>query len=433
MTVVRYRGDAAQVAQVDTVQITGMDGTPALTTYTLTVGERTVEVVGDTDEETTAVALAAAWNAATVAEFTGVTANAFSGTTPVDTITLTADVAGIPFTVVSSVSGGSGTIGAVTSVTASAGRYHADTASNWDPTGLPGDGDDVVFDNLAVSCLFGLDTSAWPGGPPLWASVTIKGSYTGYIGLPEFSASGDYEYRDDFLIFSLAASDSAYVAIGEGDGSGSGRLKLSLANRTNDARIDVYLTGSRADPDVPALLIGTGTNSSTTTLNVSKGDVGVGVLFGGSAVIDVLNVGFVSTQATDAAVEIGDNVTLTTINQTGGTIDTLSSFTTATLAAGTLTVSGAATATTINVRGGTCYYNSNGTLGTVNVTNGAVLDFRRDQRDVTVTNMNLYEGATVYDTGQRVTLTNGFDTIQCGLADLTLDFGDHLTWTPSSI
>jgi hypothetical protein len=93
-----WLGTATAVAQVDTVQITAYDVT---TTYTLTVGGVDVETLGVTDATGTATALAAAWNTSTHAYFTGVTA---SSTT--DTVTLTADVAGVEFTAASSVTGG---------------------------------------------------------------------------------------------------------------------------------------------------------------------------------------------------------------------------------------------------------------------------------------------------------------------------------------
>jgi len=97
------------VTQVDTVQITSFD---AATTYTLTIGAATVNAVGVTDEEATAAALAEAWNASISKAFTVVTASSAG-----DTVTLTADEAGHPFTTTSSVTGGAGTIGAVTNQT----------------------------------------------------------------------------------------------------------------------------------------------------------------------------------------------------------------------------------------------------------------------------------------------------------------------------
>ena len=57
-----WLGIATEVAQIDTVQINGYD---AATTYKLTVGGFVISVLGDTDVNGTAAALAAAWNAST--------------------------------------------------------------------------------------------------------------------------------------------------------------------------------------------------------------------------------------------------------------------------------------------------------------------------------------------------------------------------------
>ena len=88
-------GGAVAVAQVVTVALTAYDGA---TTYKLTVGGVVVSAVGTGGTTTTAAAaLAAAWNASTHSYFTGITANNNSSAT----VTLTADTAGVPFTVAS--------------------------------------------------------------------------------------------------------------------------------------------------------------------------------------------------------------------------------------------------------------------------------------------------------------------------------------------
>jgi hypothetical protein len=123
-----WKGKAPAVAQVSTVQVTGYD---ASTSYRLTVGGIVIAVNGTTDANGTAAALAAAWNASTHPYCTGVTASSNTST-----VTLTADTAGVPFVVTSSVSGGTGTIGSVTLGTASAGPNDFTTAANWE-NGVP--------------------------------------------------------------------------------------------------------------------------------------------------------------------------------------------------------------------------------------------------------------------------------------------------------
>ncbi|GAG42882.1 unnamed protein product, partial [marine sediment metagenome] len=102
-----YEGGAVAVAQVDTCQVTGYD---VDTTYTLTVGDQTVSAIAEGSVDATAQELAALWNASTHPYFATITAEDAA-----DIVTLTADTAGVEFVCTSSVAGGAGTIGAVTS------------------------------------------------------------------------------------------------------------------------------------------------------------------------------------------------------------------------------------------------------------------------------------------------------------------------------
>ena len=149
MATTYWLGTATAVAQVDTVQITADD---AATTYILTVGGKTITTAGSgTGVNDTATALKDAWNASTVAYFTGVTA-----TSSTDTVTLTADTAGVPFTAASSVTGGTGTIGSVTSSTANAGPNAWDTAENWSGGSVPTGSDDVIIADTSTNICWGL-------------------------------------------------------------------------------------------------------------------------------------------------------------------------------------------------------------------------------------------------------------------------------------
>src|SRR5437870_1231320 len=105
----RFTGGASAIAQVSTVTITADDVT---TTYKLTINGKVISTLGTGVSTTaTAAALAAAWAASTAGEALEVVA-----TSSVAVVTLTGKSDGTPFTVTSSVSGGAGTIGAVTAV-----------------------------------------------------------------------------------------------------------------------------------------------------------------------------------------------------------------------------------------------------------------------------------------------------------------------------
>ena len=89
-----------------------------------------------------------------IGEFAGITATYASST-----LTLTADVSGVPFTVTQSqTSGTGGTLGAPTTTVAPRGPNEM-AAVNLSGGTLTGTGNTLVFQNSSVSCLYGLDQS----------------------------------------------------------------------------------------------------------------------------------------------------------------------------------------------------------------------------------------------------------------------------------
>jgi hypothetical protein len=406
MGTVRWQGDAAAVAQVSTVQVTAYD---AATTYILTINGKTISVAGTTDEDGTATALAAAWNASDEGEALEVTASANT-----DTVTLTGDAAGKPFTVSSSVSGGTGTIGSVTAGTTATGPNHWDDADNWSGGAVPVNSDDVVIE-LGSDILYGLDKSA-----VTLASLTIKRSYTGKIGLPELANSGQTtqyaEYRDTFLKIGATA-----VTIGDGDGTGSGRIKINfgtVAHTTN-----VYGTGQALESGIPALLI-KGSHASN-VLNVLRGSVGVAIYAGETGQLDFLRMGYVANQASDAQVTLGSGVTNDAVIVDGGKLTIASATTTLNQSAGEVTILAGAHAAIVQT-GGTLIYRGTGTVTAYTGSKGAVLDFSKDPRARTVSAATAYAGATIRDPLRTVTWTAGIDLPFARVSDLTLDLGSNI-------
>jgi hypothetical protein len=129
---------------------------------------------------------------------------------------------------------------------------------------------------------------------------------------------------------------------------------------------------------------------------------------------------------------MGSGCTLTTITQSGGTLETNSAATTVTVSGGVWShLAGAVT--TANIDGGSCRYRSTGTLTTANVGGGGELDFRQDPRARTVTNCDIFQGASLRDPGGTATFTNGIDLNRCRLADVTLEIAEHKRITLGSV
>ena len=268
MATLYWLGTADAVAQVSTVTVTGMD---ASTTYILTVGGHTVTAVGVTGVTETAAALVTAWNASTDVYFSTVTASSNAGVG-----TLTADTAGVPFVCTSSKTGGSGTIGSVTAVTASAGPNDWSTAANWSTGAVPVTNDDVIISDTAINICWGFAQSAVD-----LTSLRIMKSYTGKIGhdYRVFATSADgattntteVEYRERYLNIEAQTLD-----IGEhytsGSPAGSSRICIDLDNNSCVIMIhDTASTSSEVGRPAVRLL----TNTASTTAHIIKAPGGV--------------------------------------------------------------------------------------------------------------------------------------------------------------
>lgn len=407
MATMRWKGAAQAVAQVTTVQVTAYD---AATTYSLSVNGKTVSTIAAGSANLTAAALATAWNSSTEPELAEVTASSST-----DTVTLTGDTAGVPFTATSADTGGTGTIGSPSTTTAATGPNHWDNADNWTGGSVPANSDSVYIEQSSVSIKYGLAQSS-----VTLTLLSITSSFTGDLGLPAVNQSGSsnyQEYRATYL-----AIGATTLNIGDGPGQGSGRLKIDLGSVQSTVNIRNTSSGSETNLEAVQLK---GTHASN-VVNVTKGSVAIAGYGGDVSTVATLTVGFVSSPTTDSRVRCGAGVTLTTLQMSGGEVELNSGLTTVTMTTGTLTVN-SGSITTLTADGGTVYYAGTGTIATANLSE-ATLDFSRDMRGRTVTNANLYRGAGWLDPFFTVTKTNRRQLVRCSLPDVNVNDGPGQTY-----
>lgn len=437
----RWTGAALPVAQKETITIGGT--WVAADTLTVTCNGRALTLTIGTTVTTTQIAteLAAALGSTStalgtgysvtdrgpnIAEFrdfvSGETVPAASGST----VVLIGRTKGKPFTITVSKSSTSGTVSTSTT-TAASGPNFFNVAANWSGSSVPVDSDDIVFDSGSVDVLYGLAQSAVSP-----QSITITMGYTGRIGLAETntddSAYPYVEYRDKYLALGTSSDGvTQALTIGGGDGQGSSRIKIDSGS--GQCQLVVLNSGIGEEQGVPAILW-KGTHVSN-TLTISKGSLGVSFYAGESAAIATTKIGYRTNQAGDSTVVIGSGVTLTTVEQTGGSLTTSSAVTTMTLSGGSWRhVSGVAV--TVTITGGYCSYESTGTLTTL-VQSGGELDFRTNQRARTVTNCDLFAGAIFRDPAGTVTFTNGIDLNRCNLQGVVLEIPTNKRLTLGSV
>jgi hypothetical protein len=218
------------------------------------------------------------------------------------------------------------------------------------------------------------------------------------------------------------------LRVGGGEGQGSPLIRLNTGSV--QTALTVQRTGSSSETGVPSLLW-KGTNASN-TVTVTRGAVGIAYRGTDAATVATLSVGFESGEQTDANVDVGAGTTLTTLAMQGGTVKVGCASTTITKNNGTLTVLGTGACTTLRNWKGTCNYRSSGTV--TNLFCGAAsLDFRADMRAKTITNADIYAGASILDPQAVVTWTNGVDLNGCGMDEVTLNLGKNIRLTPAGL
>lgn len=395
MSTIHWVGAGIAVAEIATIQILTFD---ASTTYKVTIGGVEVSVLGITDVNGTAAALQAALSASSHPYFA---ATVIVWTVTTDTITGTAVVAGPPFEAVTSVTGGTGTIGAFTVTTARQGPNDWETPANWDAGAVPVASDDVVLANSSDNILWGIDQNAIAIN-----SLRILKTFTGKVGLNlnAFALSSDGnttntsvdEYRESYLRIAVDLLELG-KHVGPGTPAGSSRLKIDNTKASGAAVTTVFDTATApAETGLPAVRLLFNNSAADTFIRAGKGGVGIAIDSPG----EVSTFGDVTI--TDGALYLGQGCTLSDLLSRGG-ISTLQAAATVALLDidnGVVTSEGDFTITNVNMTGG--IFNSNhiktggDAITTANM-NGGTLDGSKSGEPRTWGTVNLDEGTVVTD------------------------------------
>jgi hypothetical protein len=206
---------------------------------------------------------------------------------------------------------------------------------------------------------------------------------------------------------------------------------VKIDTGSNATTVTIVATGSRDDPEVPAVLWKGAHNSNV--VNIYSGSAAAAWLGKETATIATLNCGYTTSRDSDVSFFCGSGVTFqTAIVQEGGDLTINSACTTVTRRGGTLTASGSGAYTTIYNWGGTLNYRTSGTVGTL-VCGAATVDFSGDMRAKTVSACDAYAGASILDPQKVVTWSAGIDLNGCEVADVNLNVGKHVRITPGAV
>lgn len=182
--------------------------------------------------------------------------------------------------------------------------------------------------------------------------------------------------------------------------NGSSLIKLNLSSVQSNVTVTNSSTSSAITGLGPIILLGT--NANNTLINTG-GTMSIANTAGESSTFLTISNG--------GKLFLGSGVTLTTVNNFGGSALIRSAATTITCTAGSIDTEGSGAVTTLSLNGGTATLDSTGTITTLNVYGGTA-DFSNSPAARTVTTANVYAGTLTVNNGVKgsITFTNPIHT-----------------------
>lgn len=420
MSTIYYVGNAPEIAQVtdwlfggtwEATDIITITPTGSTKTVSVTAGSTTITTIVDT-----IVTALNALSATTYPEFAEITWSRSS-----NSLRATSDTAGVAFsfTLATTETGGGTadaqtidgtTSSAGTASTANSGPADVNVAANYSGGALPVNGDTLILRG-DVDLLYNLGALS----SVTLAELLLDPTYVGDVGLPIFnpgatgtSSQGYLEYR---------ATEFAIGATLINIHSTGGRCNLNMGSVQTTGT--VYGSGTPSDANTKAIQF-RGTHASN-AWRITRGSFAAAQYASQVATIATLHIGYQTSITNDADVYLGPGTTLTTINKTGGQLETNSAFTTLNHYAGQTVITTGAPGT-INVFSGQVRDRSTGTTTMASVYDTGVYDLSQGTAAKTITNMTLYSGSEFSDPAERATFSNAV-ALKAPLSKIKLNIG----------
>jgi len=304
----------------------------------------------------------------------------FSASNTATTIVLEAGTVGVPYTVTfpspSTASTGDIVLASSSSAT---GRNWFSNADNWSVGAVPVSGDQIVYQDNGVDCLYGLNQVVVTN-----VSMQIDASFTGRIGLAGRNPNGYDEYRQRHLVIKFTNAARGLV-IGEGPGSGSARINIDPSNTAVQGVVN-FTSSPEADAKAAVDFI----NGAGMKIAVRQGTVSLAAQSTNTASVATLEMTYSTQRSLDARVYVGTKARIDELKKSGGELIFVNTdggtITTCTNQEGLIECNGAIGITLLDIQGGEVRWNSSGTLTTCRLSGSGKVDFSRDNTAKTVTN-----------------------------------------------
>jgi hypothetical protein len=300
------------------------------------------------------------------------------------------------------------------STTASKGPKHWDDPNNWAGGSLPVDGDDILIEDYTGDILYGLDQS-----PIDAASLTLRTTMTGRLGLAPINENGYPEYREKYLkIKPTVLTVEAY----------SPRIMINTLNVQNTITVRMpsqQLSVGQGQGGLPAFLwVGTGIGDGP-TFELISGSVGIAILAGESANLTLFNMGGDG----NTSVLGGGSLDLVELKQIGGSARFRTAPLKITKYAGDLVVENGDVPDGFWNYGGKTEWLSDGDCDIYEGTQSAEIWFTKDLRARTFGStgnpIQLHRGTKFKDSFGTVALPEGYQPVDCKISDVDVDLGNN--------
>ena len=399
-----WKGDGRPVAQVDTLTPGGTIEADDIFNVTLEnrLGEKhTLSVAaGGTAAADVVDAIVAEYvvlKAAAIAPWDEVTV-ADAG----NTATITGDTAGEPFRATETTTEANGDPAdaqtfAVATTTAVKGPHIYQDPENWSTQLVPVADDDPIIPADATIDIYGVDDTS--------------------VALDDFEIENGCTINIGSHAWPLKITADETVTLG---GIGNVYLYINTSNVIN-----VVNAGKASSPGAYKLHLSGGTID---VLNVDPGakcrvDVGDGTE--GSGTFTVIN-----HLSGDVIVRAG--ITCTTLKSNGGNLRNLSPAATVDVEGGSVFQKGLPS-TKLNIKRGSAECHLTGTCPLVEIWEQGFLDCMKNLSARTFTQLKGHKGARLDDLEDTLTLTNGYQAIDCSPGELNFNLGRNYRWTASAI
>ena len=326
-------------------------------------------------------------------------------------LTITADVAGVPFFVVASVSGtGTLTDAILTPVEGPGFPLNAD---NWVGDVAPVDGDSVVFPaGLSVS-IYGQDMTV--GGTINFVGFTIEEGVTSSFGNFLHPIEISLKHSGSYYDANLGGTGGTWLDI-----TNYGDIIVTAAGTGGIGTFGLDLTGTMdAIPEQ-------GTRGYV-YIDCSGGQkVSVGATAGDDMQVNFLAVSGGIAVAGDDVTQ-SDDSSAPSVSISGGELTTRCAVGAVIKTGGTWTHEGSGATLSLAANGGTTYYNGSGTLTTTILRGNETFSLSNNLPGCSITNIQMAIGTKLFDPNRKGSYGNGIDLEECGIEDVTITYGKHYT------